>query len=790
MVTAGDHSIAEVANLKEPLDLAPYIEYLEDPDYSITEAEIRSGKYATQWQRNSDKFFVARNLKSRYWFRFTIQWDAEIATESILAINNHPGLLNHIRMIIPVSDMSNRTEIAGHMDPYNLREVRKQQFAFRLDLIPHRPLTIIGSVDNNKAATPSVLPIYLVAETGYPELNYHVMGILIAFYAIMGSLLLYNSCLYLSLRQPVYGLYVLFLLIATLMCAILDGSTARWLMPNSPLLNNWISHLNGIATPLIYLCFVVQALDKINFWPRFKYVFHTLLATGFVFLGHNVFSTDTYLASQLVQAYSGIIIPVVLILIIGAMYHRIVTAGYLLFAEIVILFGASIFMLMGMGMIPVNEFTLWGLHWGSAGEALLLSFAVAARTNIIIEEKFKAQELAYLNERKALAALEIATQTKNQFLATVSHELRTPLNSIIGFGHVLLDDQNIQGASRDYTRTIVNNGKQLLAVINDVLNLSLIDSNRLAITQQTVDLRRLVQGLEVKYRLTAEKKQLAFDVLIANELPHSIEIDDEHLMQILKQLLDNAFKFTHQGRINLHVEIDNSTQPIDGRTAQAHLLFTLTDTGIGIAADNLALIFDPFTQADSSNARRYSGTGVGLFIAKSVCEKMGGTLSVESTQGVGSRFNLRVPYQQLKQETSVTEYPSLTLSMLEKPQFHGKVLYTEDNPDNRQLVQLLIETTGAEVTLAENGQEAIELISNSVKPFDLVLMDLQMPVMDGYEATAILQRTGCRIPIIACSASALAEIESSSDISFDGYLGKPIDKMSLYAVLREFLAAS
>ncbi len=795
-VMASEQPQALVDNLNQPFDLAPYIEYIEDANHTITEQEIQTDKYAHQWQAINEKYFIAYNFKSRYWIRFTIQWNREIEATGILAINNLPGLVSHVTLFIPskltpskliastltpTGAAAYRTEKFGHLEPYNSRELREQRYGVHIDLIPHTPITVLGLVDN-RFAIPTVLPISLVSEKAFVELNNRVLGILISFYAIMGSLLLYNSCLYITLRQPVYGLYVLFLLGTVAMCANIDGSSARWIMPNSPLLNYFLSNINAIIVGLVYLCFVVQALDKIKFWPGFNNIFIALLSLGFLAIGIDIFSQDTYLANIFSQSYSGMMMPVVLILIIMAMYNRVATAGYLLIAEIMIITGGTIFMLMMQGIFPVNELSLWAIHWGSATEALLLSLAVAARTNIIIQEKLKAQELAYLNERKALAALETATQVKNQFLTTVSHELRTPLNSIIGFSNVLLDDQQIKGAHRDYTQTILNNGKQLLTVVNDVLNLSLIDSNRLSITQRVVDLPGLIKGLEVKYRLTTQKKGIIFDINLDKQLPQLIKIDDEHLTQILKQLLNNAFKFTHRGCVTLHVTALGSS---DSESHQSSLLFTLTDTGIGIPSDKLTKVFEPFTQADSSNTRRYSGTGVGLYIAKSVTEKMGGTLSVESTVGVGTRFDLVVHYSNDEKKLVVEQIKSA--SIFEKSALYGRVLYAEDNLDNQQLVQLLLTATGAEVTLAENGRAAIEAVNNADKPFDLVLMDLQMPVMDGYEATAILKRTGCRSPIVACSASAIAEIEATSEVMFDGYLGKPINKLQLYALLTKYL---
>ena len=784
------HGCAEavIENLDSPFDLNPFIETIEDINHEYTLEDIQAGKYDYLWQRNSQRYFIGKNIKSKYWFRLKLVWYGQQDIASVLYINNQPNLLVHIGVLLPSAQGAARLVTTGSREFYNSRDISSQQYGFNLLLTSAEPQTIFGWVDHAEAGFPAILPCYLVSETGYASIQNNVSFILVAFYAVMIALWLYNLCLFVTLREPVYGLYILFMACAAFACAMVDGSTHRWLWPQSPLTFAWAASCNGTILAAIYLSFVVRALNGATFWPKFKYLYRTLMGVGLIALLCCLSPLNLIIKAAISQAYAAFIMAITLVLIIAATQKKQPTAGYLLVAEIMTVTGGTSFMLMLQGVVPINMITLWGMHWGFLGESLLLSLAVAARTNIIIQDKLKAQELAYQNERRALEALESSTQIKNQFLTTVSHELRTPLNSIIGFSNVLLDNQRIQGADRDHARTILNNGKQLLAVVNDVLNLSLIDSNRLAITQNLVDLRHMLQGLEVKYRLTAQKNGLHFTVNLDKQLPQTIEIDSEHLSQILKQLLDNAFKFTHQGCVTLQVKTMQRSSRGAAENDLTRLLFTLTDTGIGIAKDKLTQLFQPFSQADSSNTRRYSGTGVGLYIAKSVCEKMGGTLAVDSTVGVGTRFDLTLPTRVCEDPVEQTQIKSAAISG--RPTLRGRVLYAEDNLDNQHLVQILVNATGAEVTLALNGIEAVDAVNNAEPPFDLVLMDLQMPEMDGYEATAILKRNGCGVPVIACSASALAEIAVNSEIVFEGYLGKPIDKDKLYVVLTEFLVAS
>jgi len=767
--------VAIVNNLAEPFDLNPYLETIEDVNHEYTLEDIQAGKYDDLWRVNKERYFSGRNVKSKYWFRVSFQYNQGHEEAGIVYIANHPQLIYRLGVLLPDRhDTQTRLVETGSLTPFR-RDIPSLHYGFKIGLEPHQAQQIIGWINNEDSAVTPLLPLYLVSEKQFAEINQDVANLLTAFYAVMGALLIYNTCLYLTLRQSVYGLYLFFLINAVLICSISDGSSGRWLLPDSPILNHRIGSTCPTLMITAYLAFVVQSLNGVPYWPRFRFFYRGLLGTGLLFYLIGIFIPSLYVASLITEILPILILPTTLIIIISSMLKRVPTTGYLLIAEVLTISGVTTFMLMIKGLISINPITFWSFHWGFLGEALLLSLAVAARTNIAIQEKLKAQQLAYENERKALAALEMATQTKNQFLTTVSHELRTPLNSIIGFSNVLLDNQQIKGADRDHAQTILNNGKQLLAVVNDVLNLSLIDSNRLALTARVVDLLRLLQGLEAKYRLIAQKTGISLKFTLDKQLPPLIEIDDEHLMQILKQLLDNAFKFTHQGHVTLSAAM-----------IEHSLVCTLTDTGIGIPTDKLAQIFEPFTQADSSNTRRYSGTGVGLFIAKSIAEKMNGTLSVESTVGVGTRFDLVLPI--LVEQVTTLEELQINPVTTERPLLRGRVLYAEDNLDNQQLVKILVSTTGAEVTLVENGVAAIDAVNNAELPFDLVLMDLQMPVMDGYEAAEMLKRNGCNAPVIACSASALAEIASNNEVVFAGYLGKPIDKMKLYAVLSEYLA--
>ncbi len=804
-VFAADRPVAVINDLAVPFDLNPYVEYLEDRDHSYSFEDIQAGKYDHLWQVSQGRYFVGTHLASKYWLRIALSWseswsDAQLSTlkgrprGGYLYIGNQFGLLTRFHLMLPAANGNTKQIRAGQLEPFDLQGLAEQQYGFYIPASSEQQ-TIYAWFYNKAAATPALVPLSLVSAEQYDQINETFSDVITVYYAVVLAFLLYNSCLYITVFHKVYGLYVLFLASALIQCSFVDGTLTRFFLPARPELNQHIGLMSNFIISMAYASFVNESLNGVRFWPRYLTVYRVLMVFGLLGAGFSVFNKNYFLSATLGQIYIVSSLTCCLVVIGAAIIRNVPTSRYLLLAELNMACGAICFMLMIQGLLPLNNITFWGIHWGLLGEAMLLSMAVAERTNIVIQEKFQAQKIAYENECRALKALEIATEAKNQFLATVSHELRTPLNSIIGYSDVLMDQHKLNPLHRDYVRTILNNGKQLLTVINGVLNLSLIDSNRVSITKREVDIHRLIRGLEIKYRLLAEKRKLGFEVVLDKRVPERMVIDDEHVAQILQQILENAFKFTHQGQIRLVISLEFlAMDKSDDQVGTKIIKFRLIDSGIGIAADKLQEVFEPFMQADGSNTRRYSGAGVGLFIARSLAEIMGGTISIDSTEGTGTQIELYVPFREISD--AADEYNPIDIKIeplsgvdigFNKPKLQGRVLYAEDNIDNQNLVKILVEGTGAELIVAEDGEQAIEAVKNSKLPFDLILMDLQMPLVDGYEATSIIRQIESRTPIIACSASALAEIQSESDVLFDGYLGKPIAKPRLYQLLEEFL---
>jgi two-component system CheB/CheR fusion protein len=380
-------------------------------------------------------------------------------------------------------------------------------------------------------------------------------------------------------------------------------------------------------------------------------------------------------------------------------------------------------------------------------------------------------------KNRTISELEAANRAKSDFLAHMSHEIRTPMTAILGFAEMLEDDK-VGPEQAEHLRTIRRNGEHLLAVINDILDLSRVESGRVELEWSAVRPAVLVEEVAALIGPRARARGLDLDVEVDPALPPAIRSDATRLNQIVINLAANAVKFTERGRVRIAARAEGSE----------FVRFDVEDTGPGIPRDRLEAIFDAFAQGDASMSRRFGGTGLGLAISRRLARVLGGDLTVKSEVGRGSVFSLRVPNEPAL--VSVARRPAAPGADPDVA-LHGRVLLAEDGADSRRLLVHLIERWGLEVEIAENGASAIELARRASErdaAFDLVLMDMQMPEMDGYEATRRLRSAGFRGPVIALTAHARAGArDACMAAGCDDYLTKPIDRARLRAALAEWL---
>ena len=391
--------------------------------------------------------------------------------------------------------------------------------------------------------------------------------------------------------------------------------------------------------------------------------------------------------------------------------------------------------------------------------------------------------------RRARDEAVAASSAKSAFLANMSHEIRTPLTSIIGFAELLLTRDVAADEKEAAVRTIIRNGRHLLDVINDILDLSKIETGQVELERIDIDLPILLRDLVTLVAGRAEEKSLEFAVQPHLPLPARFAGDPVRLKQILLNLCSNAIKFTQRGSVRISVRYQADPPALS---------FTVSDTGIGMTPEQQSRLFQPFVQADVSTTRRYGGTGLGLYLSNQLAAALGARIRVRSEPGKGSRFQLVLPLPAavpadelltLEGDLRIYERAEFAISAFAAPDLRGRVLLAEDGVDNQRLLAAYLRQAGLDVTVVGNGRDAVETALR--REFELVLMDIQMPVLDGVAATQMLRGAGYSRPIVALTANVMkSDVQRYREIGCDDVLAKPVERERFYQVIAALVGAA
>jgi signal transduction histidine kinase/CheY-like chemotaxis protein len=401
--------------------------------------------------------------------------------------------------------------------------------------------------------------------------------------------------------------------------------------------------------------------------------------------------------------------------------------------------------------------------------------------------------------RQAREAAEAANRAKSEFLANMSHEIRTPMTAILGYAENLSETLD-RPADLEAANIIQRNGKHLLTIINDILDLSKIEAGKLQVEQIPCAPAAVVADVVSQMRVRAQSKGLALKLEYLGPCPETVLTDPTRFRQILVNLIGNAIKFTETGEVRIIIHL------LGRDTPHPKLSCEVVDTGIGMTPSQIAGLFQPFHQADASTTRRFGGTGLGLAVSNRLANLLGGEITVSSRDGTGSSFAMTIDPGSL-QGTALVDYQTETFAATSPKEakcspelrLSCRVLLAEDGADNQRLISFLLTNAGAETTVVEDGKQALESALalppgggqrciDPTGPFDVILMDMQMPIMDGYEATRRLRQAGYRGPIIALTAHAMAEDRQKClDAGCDDYVAKPIERQKLLATVDQWV---
>jgi hypothetical protein len=479
-----------------------------------------------------------------------------------------------------------------------------------------------------------------------------------------------------------------------------------------------------------------------------------------------------------VTRYMGVMaLSIVLILMITGFYSwyqrhgqaRIFVLAWGAFLAMMALLVLNIYGLVGE--LPI-VLTLHGLHIGIVLQQVMLSFGLAARLNELKRES--------LEREQQIIRAQAESAAKGEFLARMSHEIRTPMNAVLALTE-LLADTRLDERQKNYVTTIGSAGESLLIIINDVLDYSKISAGKLELERRDMSLLRLLEDCITIMSVSAEQKGLQIKKDFDAQLPLSVAGDPVRLKQVLLNLLSNAIKFTDHGSVTLSVTCEIKSEK------QARIRVDVTDTGIGMTSAEVNDLFSSFQQADSSTSRRYGGTGLGLAISKELVELMGGVIEVKSKPGAGSCFSFAIwlPLSDMKKEQKEDYHTSLK---------GLRVLVVEDNTVNQMVVGAMLSKLEVVARIVGSGEEALALLQENPDCFDLILMDCEMPSMDGYETTEHIRNMNSSakaLPIVAMTAHALAEHRQKClAAGMDDHMAKPLTLTRMTETLNRWRSVS
>lgn len=604
------------------------------------------------------------------------------------------------------------------------------------------------------------------------------MGI---FFGSLMVMFLYNIFIALSVREISYYLYLGYIASFIMLIASSFGFNYQFLWPGEPEWNN-LSVLFFFSLTLIFAVqFANQFLSLAQQSP-------TLFRSGqFACV---VAACIALFAYQIPYQFGvRILVMLCMFMIVVSLFfgfklslQGLRSAIYFTTAWATFLLSGLVYLAAAVGLIPESAWFVHAPQFGAVIEVVLLSLAFADKINQEKKAKFIAQK-ALLDVEKETYKVLAENKAKSEFLAKMSHEIRTPMNGVLGLSE-LMQETKLTDTQSHYMTSIYNSSKALLKIINDILDFSKAESGGMELERIAYNPRDLVSECLSIFVVNNKNEKLMISSTIAEECPEWIYGDPTRVRQIVLNLMSNGVKFTEEGRVTLDISC------LEGDKRGKHLRFCVSDTGIGISEAQQAKLFTPFQQADSSTTRKYGGTGLGLAICKDLVGLMHGQIGIESQSGQGSVFWFELPLE-IAQEPEVEAADNNPVELGE----FGRVLLADDNPVNRLVLEGMLKTLQIPYDSVVNGREVLEAIDRVEQDYKLLLLDCEMPEVDGFEAAQKIRQkeeleNRPHVPIIALTAHQLGEFESDAKAAgMDDFLTKPISKDSLQGKLSQYLAS-
>ncbi len=754
------------------LPLGRVMQVLEDPTDALTIEQVSSPTYAAQFKLHDQATLNAGYSRSVFWLKVDLHYtakDTRAPRTWFLELAYPP--LNHLDLYQNDGTGNYRlTTRTGSALPFSSRDVSQSNYLFKLNFVPDQRQTVYLRLQSQGSIQ---APLTLWAGTAYLEqqpLRLYVLG---AIYGVLLGMLVYNLFIYLSVRDTSYLYYILYIASFGLYQLSVNGVAVEFFWPNNPWwANAAVPFLIGSAA-LFGSLFARSFLHTAQHSRWINRLLLALVACGAVVMLLSLM-TSYALALRLATGLALVFTVTIFVAAIKAWYCGQRMARYFIIAWSAFLLGGVMNTLMVLGYLPNMFLTMYASQIGSAIEVALLSLALADRINAMREQQ--AQILFDASQKLEVLNLQLArsNRLKDEFLATLTHELRTPMNGVIG-SLELMQTVPLDADLAQYQQTAAGSARDMMRMVNGILTLTELQAGRLSAQPRVFSLRGVLDTLRQQFSANAQSKGLAFSIDVADDVADRVVGDADKLLQCLDCLLDNAFKFTHEGSVRLRVV---GVPHSDGGV---RLSFIVTDTGIGFAFLDEATLYQRFFQLDGSTTREYGGLGIGLAICRQLIELLGGRLTHHSEPRKGSRFQLEM------QVSPAPVEPRQAPDRQRSPQA-CTVLLVDDNSVGQLAVRGMLLKLGYRVKTVDSGPAALAALQG--ERFDAVLLDV--PEGGFSLCCQIRALPGCgELPVIALSMSLnVSDREHCHGIGVTERLAKPVRFEALQAVLERHLVCS
>ncbi|MFD1064114.1 7TM diverse intracellular signaling domain-containing protein [Winogradskyella litorisediminis] len=696
-----------------------------------------------------------------YWIKFTLE------------NTSSEDKMYYLETARPITDIANLYSLGktieeyknGDNIPFKDRAVQDRQIVFKIPLKSNSQQDFYLKVSSDGETIN--LPLNLYTETAYILNNYKQQLFLGLFYGVLllaGFIYLF---FYRSLKNKAflyYGLYVFFI---ALMQASLDGFVHQYFLPNGGFINSRMVLISALLTNLFLLKYCEYFLNvKLNL-PNFQKFYQIIyVAISILFLMVFINQKTLEYAYPLSNLNGLLSLILILATLFTLRYKKYNVDIYFSIGIFFLVLGLLGFVMNNLGLLPSNFYTLNSSKFGTGFEVIFLSLSMTNLLRKLREQKEKSQNLA-------LKKSEEVSELKTYFMSNMSHELRTPINAIMGLVETELADKKKSINDREKYQIIRNASLSLLSNVNSVLDFEKIEKNQIKLKNEEFNPSIVLRRLSDNWKFEAEKKGLNYSFEMDSEVPQNIIGDEDRLVQIINSVLSNAVKFTSSGDVFFKLKC------IEQPENKTQFAFQISDTGVGMTDEVKYGVFDSFNQMRKDHKRNFGGIGLGLTIVKHLIKLFDGKLDIESLENKGTDVFIEIPFTNASKSVTINE----TDKNLKQTQLH--ILVVEDNKLNQMVMRKILNSfPNLSFSEVNNGQEAIDTLQN--ENYDIILMDLQMPIMDGYEATEII-RSGTlgeiikNTPIIAVTADAMEETRKRVlDLGMNDYMTKPVKRELLF----------